>query len=159
MSENLKHAHFWALTAFADRMAMLAVRERSVARLRIGLQAVAMAGDCRDADLRDAMTPVMLLEDATWRIGMNQEREFTDAARLAEPYTAKLLEGAARRPKWLRLVDHIAMALGVGQWKTIVARDGFRYVPKKRYSKEETEELVNQARAAFDEPSSSSEKD
>jgi len=72
----LREGLMWSLTSpqadtlicFGIRMAMLAVREQSVARLRVGLLAVALGGSSRQSDWRDVMGQMPPFEDAGMRI-------------------------------------------------------------------------------------------
>ena len=63
----LERQHEQTLRAFAERMATLALRENSIARIEVGLVALCLGGLERGA--RDALVVMPLLLDATNRIG------------------------------------------------------------------------------------------
>lgn len=135
-------AQYDALVAFAVRMATLAVRERSTARLRLGLNAVALVGDAPTADWRETYTPLLALRNATWRIGADARGEFISAARLARGRTARSLIAAGSRSALMAGIEHLVMRLGAGVWKAVDAPDGFRYVPVQRVSRAEVDGLI-----------------
>jgi hypothetical protein len=148
LRENLSLAQYDVLLAFAIRMAMLAVRERSTARLRLGVQAVALAGDAPTADWRETGEPVLSLSDAASRIGANAREEFANAARLAGARTAGFLRSVARQSAFRVAIERLMMSSGLGTWKAIHAPDGFRYVPTRRVSRAEVEELIRRVEQA-----------
>lgn len=145
---HLSSPEYDALLAFAIRMAMLAVRERSIARLRLGLRAVALAGDAPPADWRETSLPLLLLRDAAWRIDADARGEFANAARLAQGRTVRALTGAVPRSTLMVGIERLVMRLGVGMWKAVNAPDGFRYVPTRRVSREEVDDLIRRAEQA-----------
>jgi hypothetical protein len=150
LRQQLSLSHYDALLTFATRMAALAVRERSTHRLRLGAQAVALAGDSAAADWRETLFPLMTLSDAAARIGSNARAEFATAARLARGRTAEALISASRQSALRVAVERLAMRLGIGVWKVVDAPDGFRYVPSHRVSRAEADALVRRAQEARD---------
>ena len=132
----LREGLMWSLTSpqadtlicFGIRMAMLAVREQSVARLRVGLLAVALGGSSRQSDWRDVMGQMPPFEDAGMRIRGDSRPAFLEAASIATGYTVWQIRGAAPlRQAWLRWVKRLKIRR-LGQWRAVEAPDGFRYV-------------------------------
>lgn len=70
--------HESTLQAFAERMATLAVRERSEIRVELGLVALSLAGLGRGA--REAIMVLALLFDAARRVGASPDRVLVEAA-------------------------------------------------------------------------------
>src|SRR5688572_21619270 len=64
LRDRLSLSQYDMVLAFAIRMAMVAVRERSAARLRLGAQAVALAGDAPTSDWRETAEALLPLRDA-----------------------------------------------------------------------------------------------
>jgi hypothetical protein len=151
LREALSLSHYDALLTFAVRMAALAVRERSTQRLRLGVQAVALAGDAPTADWRETLAPLLCLSDAATRLGTNALGEFANAARLAHGRTVESLNAEARQSRLRAAIERIAMHLGVGLWKAIHAPDGFRYVPTRRVSRAEVDAMIRRVEEAREE--------
>jgi hypothetical protein len=148
LRENLSLAQYDVLLAFAIRMAMLAVRERSTARLRLGVQAVALAGDAPTADWRETCLALLPFSDAASRIGAVARAEFAKASTLACGRTVTALTDLTRQSGLSVSFERLAMRLGVGVWKPIDAPDGFRYVPTRRVSRAEVEALIRRVEQA-----------
>jgi len=148
LQQRVTRAHAGTLATFAVRMAALAVRERSPDRLRLGLEALALAGEADVDDWRDAVRPLFPLRDAAWRIGVDARGEFIRAAQLARSRTAGLLARFVPRQAWLRFVERAALSAGIGPWKVVAAPDGFRYVPTHSASREEQEEFLRRVQRA-----------
>jgi hypothetical protein len=129
-------------------MAMLAVRERSTARLRLGAQAVALAGDAPTADWRETAEALLPLRDAASRLGAIARAEFADAARLARGRTVGALRSVAHQSALMAAMERLVTRLGMGVWKAIDAPDGFRYVPARRVSRAEVDELIRRVEEA-----------
>ena len=145
--ERVRHcigrAHAGALGSFAVRMAMLAVRERSVERLRLGLcAAVLSVGE--GEDWRDLIRTFSPLSDAATRLGADGPLEFARAARHARGWYVGFVASFPPRWGWHRLVERAAMVLGLGNWRAIEAADGFRYVPRRSAEevRQEAESMV-----------------
>lgn len=85
---------FNLLLNFAQHMATLAVRERSLDRLELGLSALALAGSAGVADLRDVGMRTQPLRDAAARLGAGALPLFDEAASLATPEAAALIVNA-----------------------------------------------------------------
>jgi hypothetical protein len=151
LRDELSLSHYDALLTFSARMAMLAVREHSIERLRLGVQAVALAGDAPTADWRETALGLLPLSDAVARMGSTARAEFANAAHLAHGRTAHTLSGVASQSALRIAIDRVAMRLGIGVWKAVHAPDGFRYVPARRVSRADAETLVQRAQEARDE--------
>jgi hypothetical protein len=150
LREALSLSYYDALLAFAVRMAALAVRERSKKRLRVGAQAVALAGDSPTADWRETLFPLITLSDAAARIGGDARAELATAARLARGGTAEALVRASRQSAMRVAIERLAIRLGFGVWKAVQAPDGFRYVSTQRVSRAEVDALIRRAEEARD---------
>src|SRR5688572_6781417 len=148
LRDRLSLSQYDVVLAFAIRMAMLAVRERSTARLRLGAQAVALAGDAPTADWRETAQALLPLRDAATRLGGDAQAVFADAARLARGRTMGALSGAADTSALMAAMERFVTRLGVGVWKAIDAPDGFRYVPTRRVSRAEVDELIRRVEEA-----------
>lgn len=134
----LTRAHRDVLSIFSHRMAMLAVREQSVARLRIGLLAYALGQDATQADWYDLSTDLLPLSDAALRIRRDSRHAFVEAQRFAEQRTALMLKtGTPPRLRWLRWLLRARIRLPGSSWKAIEASDGFRYVVANPMSEDE----------------------
>lgn len=140
--------HVGPLSVFAVRMAMLAVRERSLDRLRLGLRAAALSGSADLDDPRDAASALLPLVDAADRVGADAPSEFADAARSALPGTARLLEQMPPRHTWSRLLERAAASLGIGDWRATEAPDGFRYVFTRPVTKAQVDEMIRRVEQA-----------
>jgi len=146
----LREELMWSLTSpqvdvlvgFAIRMAMLAVREQSVARLRVGLLAVALGGSSRQSDWRDVASQMPPLEDAGLRIRGDSRPAFLEAAAIAKGKTAILIRIAAplrhARLRWLKRLK----LRRLGDWRVVQAPDGFRYEVKNPVSEAEFMEMI-----------------
>ncbi|HEX2203894.1 MAG TPA: hypothetical protein VHG91_11375 [Longimicrobium sp.] len=106
------------LLAFAERMASLAVRERSPDRLRLGLAAVALE-DFR-YDSREDLLVLAPLYHAAGKIGADPRDLFDEAAALAPGAGADGLRSFLRHRDLHRILD----ALG---YRESADADGFRY--------------------------------
>jgi hypothetical protein len=148
LRERLSLPHYDALLAFAVRMAALAVRERSIERLRLGVHAVAFAGDAPTADWRETLAPLIALSDAAARIDSNARAEFANSARLARGRTAHALIAVARHSTLRTVIERVVMRLGLGVWKVVLAPDGFRYVPTRRVSRAEVDRMIRDVEEA-----------
>ena len=82
--QRVSQAQMQVLETFAIRMASLAVRERSVPRLRRGLLAIALASHAREFDWRAVILSSATLEDAGRRLGRRAGAAF-DEAHLVDP--------------------------------------------------------------------------
>jgi hypothetical protein len=115
------------LIGFGIRMAMLAVREQSVARLRVGLLAVAFGGSSPESDWRDVASHMPPFEDAGMRIRGESRPAFLEAASIATDHTAIFLRIAAPpRYAWLGWAKRLKIRR-LGDWRAVQAPDGFRY--------------------------------
>jgi len=92
---HLDHAQ--TLGAYGERMATLAVRERSVDLLARGLLAAMLRGNCPQEDLRDVLVSIAPLQRSAERLGVDPEDEFERAAALAGPDTPRALRDFPRR--------------------------------------------------------------
>jgi hypothetical protein len=129
LRRRLTRVHVGLLTAFAVRMASLAVREQSGQRLRLGLLAFALAGDSPDADWRDVFADFPPLEDAALRIRVDVRDAYAEATRLADGRTTRKVLAWASPPRspWLRLLKRAKLRLVGGSWRATDSPDGFRY--------------------------------
>lgn len=107
-----------ALLAFAERMAVLAVRIGEPIRVRDGLVAIAME-NCR-LDPREDILVLSLLNHSAAKLGADPVRLFDDVASLAEGRTSELLMSFPRRENELR--DIAAMG-----YTEEASADGFVY--------------------------------
>jgi hypothetical protein len=147
LRRQLARAHIDVFAIFAHRMAMLAVREQSVARLRIGLLAYALGPGAGQADWYDVSTDLLPLSDAALRIRGDSRQAFADAARLAEGRTAQMIRwGTPPRPRWLRWLMRARLHLPGQPWKAVEAPDGFRYVVANPMSEEEFLQKIGRTR-------------
>jgi hypothetical protein len=111
-------------------MATLAVRERSVKRLRFGLLATALAGSSPADDWRDTSMQMLPLRDAASRLGPDTLPAFDEAARLATERTAGQLRSWAARPSftlWGRMQSRISRTFAQEFWRPTGSGDEFRY--------------------------------
>lgn len=139
------------LIGFGIRMAILGVREQSVARLRLGLLAVALGGSSREADWRDVAARLPPLEDAGLRIRADSRAAYIEAASIAKDQTAILIRAACPpRLAALRWAKRIKLLLLGGGWRAVQAPDGFRYVVENPISEAE---LMKRIENALDESS------
>ena len=92
---HLDHAQ--TLGAYGERMATLAVRERSVDLLGRGLLAAMLRGSCPKEDLRDVLVGIAPLQHSAERLGVDPEDEFERAAAVAGPDTPSELRDFPRR--------------------------------------------------------------
>ena len=138
--------HVGVLTAFAVRMASLAVREQSGQRLRLGLLAFALAGDSPDSDWRDVFSAFTPLEDAGLRIRVDVRDAYAEAARLADERTTRSVLAWASPPRspWLRLLKRAKIRLLDRSWRASDSPDGFRYVVVNPVSEAELLERLQQ---------------
>jgi hypothetical protein len=119
----------WALTThqrnvlgrYGHRAAMLAIRERSPARLRSGLAAVALACTADDDD-RDVMVGVALHYHAAVHLGLLPAELFNQAANYAEPPVAELFRTFGARH------DVTLAAFG---WQQIATERGPAFTPRE----------------------------
>jgi hypothetical protein len=150
---NLTSSQVDVLRCFAIRMAILAVREQSVARLRVGLLAVALGGSSRGADWRDVTSGMPPLEDAGLRIRGESRPAFLEAAAIANSRTAILIRIASPgRYPWLCWVKRLKIRR-LGSWLAVQAPDGFRYMVRNPTS--EAELIANLEKALERESSKS----
>ncbi len=103
--------------AFSERMAILAVREKSERRLFEGLIAHVIE-DFRD-DARDNLVQLSLLYHSASKIGLNPIALF-DRAALATPNAAKYLRDFARRRPELRRIEAM-------RFRETMTPEGFSY--------------------------------
>ena len=130
------------LMGFAIRMAILGVREQSVARLRVGLLAVALGGSSRASDWRDVAADMPPLEDAGLRIRGETRPAFLEAASIARGKTAILIRVASPlRRSWLRWIKRVKIRR-LGDWRAVQASDGFRYEVRNPVSEAELIEKI-----------------
>ena len=110
--------HSAILWAFSERMASLAVRERSRERILQGLAGLVLEG-CEE-DWRDCIIRLAPLYDAALKIGASPDELFREAASYAGGEARKLLLGYLKRtPENLSIT---AMGYSEG-----ADEDGFRY--------------------------------
>lgn len=143
--------HARALSLFAIRMASLAVRERSVQRLRLGLWG-AVLSEGASGDWRETSSLLAPLADAARRIGADAKREFAEAARLGPHESARVIAAFPPASTLRGLAERAAMIFGLGQWRTTGEGDAFRYEPAHTTSKSEAEELLRKAHALYKSP-------
>lgn len=93
---SISMREFYTLLTFARRMALFALRERSVDRVRDGLNAIALIELAR-IDYRDVPTAVALLRHAAQRIGADVGVLFDEASAIAEPEIARFLAEFSQR--------------------------------------------------------------
>ena len=94
--QSISMDEFYTLLAFSRRMALFALRERSVGRLRDGLNAIALIELAR-IDYRDVPTAVALLRHAAQRIGADIGALLKDTSAISEPEIARFLSEFAQR--------------------------------------------------------------
>jgi hypothetical protein len=119
MSAQVDSAHSYGLLAFAERMAALAVRERSKEPIRDGLLAIAFEGF--RIDEREDILVMSLLDHGARKIKANATELFDEAAKNAPPEVARALREFAKRPAALR-------DIGTMGYRESDDGDGFRYV-------------------------------
>jgi hypothetical protein len=88
----------YTLIHFAKRCSILALKEKSIARSKDGLLALAMIDETR-IDQRDGAWAVGLLAHAIEATGADRERLVNEAAALATPGMAKILRRARERSR------------------------------------------------------------
>lgn len=152
---SISMAHFYTLLAFAHRAAVFALREQSAAWVIDGLTAVTMI-DVKRIDYRDVLVALGLLYHAATRVGLDGDQLFRDVGSLAEPGTARLVRGLARRTSGDKRLgawgfEEVETAEGIG-----LIQGGFRgtkprydlialtadlagYFAKDRYTRPDTE--------------------
>ena len=122
LTERLTSRQVDVLVGFGIRMAILAVREQSVARLRVGLLAVALGASSRESDWRDVFNRMAPFEDAGLRIRADSRAAYIEAASIASGKTAILIRTAApSRYAVLRWLRRIKRRLLSGGWQGIQA--------------------------------------
>jgi hypothetical protein len=94
--QSISMDEFYSLLTFSRRMALFAMRERSVERLRDGLSAIALIELAR-VDHRDVPAALALLCHAALRIGQDARDLLGDASAIAEPDIARLMSDFANR--------------------------------------------------------------
>jgi hypothetical protein len=151
LTRSLSSPQVDVLIGFGIRMAILGVREQSVARLRLGLLAVALGGSSREADWRDVAAHLPPLEDAGLRIRADSRAAYIEAASIAKDQTAILIRAACPpRRAALRWAKRMKLILLGGGWRAVQAPDGFRYVVGNPISEAE---LMKRIENALDESS------
>jgi YD repeat-containing protein len=118
------------LLSFSQHMAMLAVRDRSVERLRCGLLAIALAGSSPADDWRDTSMRMLPLRDAASRLGPETLPAFDEAASLTTEPTAGELRSWAARPSftlWGRIQSRVSRIFAQEFWRPKGTGDEFRY--------------------------------
>jgi type II secretion system protein G len=134
IGNSLTRASEQVLTAYAIRMASLAVRERSVERLRLGLLGFALASRVPDLDWRDFLFMTSPLHDAALRLGPPARAPVLQAADLADHRVAPVLRGIVPPPwRWLCRLRRSLPVLG-SRWRIHQDADGFRYRPTVTYT-------------------------
>lgn len=125
------------LKAFVVRMASLAVRERSRARLQMGLNALAFLGGSPACDLTDVSLLARPLRDAAHRLAGNTRSPFRRAARLATAEVAGLLL-LWRPSRWffLRQLGYRLGSIGAA-WPSEMSSDGFRYMKTHGWTRDD----------------------
>ena len=94
--QSISMDEFYTLLTFSRRMALFALRERSVGRLRDGLNAIALI-DLARIDYRDVPMVVALLRHAAQRIGADVGALLSDTSAMSEPEIARFLSEFAKR--------------------------------------------------------------
>lgn len=121
IKRRLSDQHSAILWAFSERMASLAVRERSKERVVQGLTGLVLEG-CKE-DWRDCIIRLAPLYDAAVKVGAPPDELFREAASYAGGEARKLLlEYPKRTPENLSIE-----AMGYSEGET---EDGFRYIHK-----------------------------
>jgi hypothetical protein len=141
LRDALTQVHQNWLGTFAMRMASLAIREQSIDRLRLGIGAIALAGDAQNSDWRDTGVALLPLRDAAERLNAG-DGEFTAAVSRATTTTAKLISDSRPRASWHRRVENAATNL-LGFYEAKMAADGFRYVPRRDVTAEESAKMLD----------------
>ncbi len=138
-SQRLTQVHQQVLVVFAVRMASQAVREGSVAHLRHGLLAMALASHAAGSDWRDLALQFEPLEDAGRRIGSRAGSVFEEAGRLANRRIAGIIRGASpSRFFLLRWMRRVRIPIpGVQRWSTVDTPSGLRYIAQPGYTEED----------------------
>lgn len=115
-TEGLGRQHAPVLRVFAERMATLARRETSLERLRVGLDALALASSLGDS--REALLIMPLLWKSAENLGLDAETEFRISAERAGDGEA--IAGFAQRDREDRTIE----AMG---YVEVEDELGFRY--------------------------------
>jgi hypothetical protein len=108
----------WIMLSYSERMASLAVRERSQDLIMLGL--IALGVDGCHYDWRDNVLIVALHYDAAKRIGASPEDIFESAARLLPDKPASGLRSFLRRSAHNKSLEVMGYIVGNDE-------DGFRY--------------------------------
>lgn len=149
---RVSQAQMNLLISYAVRMASLAVRERSLLRLRTGLLAMALASHAREFDWREVILSFSTLEDAGRRLGRRAGPGFDEAAKLADPSMARMIRGGSPG-RWLllRLLRRIRIpgVPVVQEFKLLPSPDGPRYAPTPRITEEDLVRRVVQGHVAY----------
>jgi hypothetical protein len=121
IKRRVSDQHSAILWVFSERMASLAVRERSTDRVLQGLSGLALEG-CQE-DYRDCVIRLAPLYDAALKIGASPNELFKKAASYGSGEAGKLILNYLKRtPENLTLG-----AMGYSEGET---EDGFRYIHK-----------------------------
>lgn len=88
---------FYRLLGFGRRAAVFALREQSVAWVTDALTAIAMVDSAR-IDYRDLLVDLSIVYHAAQRLTGNGDGLLAEAAQVAGPVTARLLQGFINRP-------------------------------------------------------------
>lgn len=107
--------HPWPLFTFAERMAILGVREQSTQRLFEGLVALVIE-DCR-YDTREALLILSVLYHSAVKVSANPLDLFEQAAMVASPEMADVLRDFARHPTPIQQMGYTES----------MSEDGFTY--------------------------------
>jgi hypothetical protein len=94
---RIKMEEFYQLLTFGRRMAVFSLRSGDMEQLKTGLIAIGVI-DSKRVDYRDVLIGLALLYHSAQRNGLNAERLFKDAASLATPDTARLIDGFLSGP-------------------------------------------------------------
>ena len=108
-----------ALQGWGVRLATLAVAERSIERVRVALVAHAI-DDLASGDVRDTMCLLAPLVDAARRLGSDPVELFLEAAGLAQPAMARVLQDYVQRPDGPPSLSSMGM-------RAVETPDGLRY--------------------------------
>lgn len=115
--------HSFGLLIFAERMAALAVREKSAERVRVGLLAIAIENF--RWDLREDIMVMSLLYDSAVKIGADADATFRSMYEHAPPRVAQELENFIERPAELKRI-------AVMGYHEVDDAAGFRYDRDRR---------------------------
>ena len=118
-ASTLGPAYTVAFLAYGERMATLAVRERSTRHALLGLLAIALTWRAC-TDVRPAIPLIGLLYDAARRTGGDPERVFAEAASHCPVDVAPVLRDFLTRADLGEIADEMGFSAGRD-------RDGFRY--------------------------------